>query len=265
MRLRFSTTLAAMGALAGLLLLDPPLHAARGGEPVASAPPPSAATAPAPPPPPTFPVRRTQIAVPENNPLELYPPRAPSLAAPLTLALHGKDMDPTDLCEAWSDQGRERSWLMCPAGNGAGGEEFDWSGSTEDRLSAIDAQLAAVDAVYGPLVDHGRGDVLVGFSRGGFLARDLVYARPGRFRGVVLLGAAVRLDPERLRAAGVRRVLLAAGDWDDARLTMERTAARLSARGVTARFVGLGPIGHVLPANLGQVMKDALAWVRAEG
>ncbi len=62
----------------------------------------------------------------------------------------------------------------------------------------------------------------------------------------------------------MRRVLLAAGDWDDARPTMKLTAARLAAHGVAARFVGLGPIGHVLPADLGRVMKDALAWVREE-
>src|SRR5262249_9768331 len=163
------------------------------------------------PPRPAFPPRRTQIGVPENNPLELYPPRSPSLAVPLTVALHGRDMDPIEMCEGWDTQ----SWLVCPAGNAPEGESFGWAGSTEERL-------AAVDTLYGPLVDHGRGDVLVGFSRGGFLARDLVYARPGRFRGVVLLGAAVRLDAERLRAAGVRRVLLAAGEHDEARPTMER-------------------------------------------
>jgi hypothetical protein len=81
---------------------------------------------------------------------------------------------------------------------------------------------------------------------------------------MVLLGAAVRLDAERLRAAGVRRVLLAAGEHDEARPTMERTASRLASRGLPARFVGLGPIFHQLPADLGRVMRDALSWVRAE-
>jgi predicted esterase len=261
----FLRTLAFLSALAGVLLVDPPIHAARADEAVVSTPPPPAAPMAEPPPRPTFPARRTQIAVPENNPIEIYPPGAPSLAAPLTVVLHGRDMDPVDMCEAWSDQGRARSWLVCPAGNGSEREDFDWTGPTEDRVAALDTQLAAVDALYGPLVDHAGGDVLVGFSRGGFLARDLVYARPGHFRGLILLGAAVRLDAERLRAAGVRRVLLAAGDWDDARSTMVLTAARLAARGIAARFVGLGAIGHVLPADLGRVMKDALSWVREEG
>jgi predicted esterase len=254
---------AALGALALTSLVDP--RARRAAEPPAPPLPPAAAPVEEAPPPPTFPQHRTQIAVPENNPLEIYPPRFPGSALPLTVALHGKDMDPVDLCEGWSAEGRAQSWLVCPAGNAPSREAFDWSGTVDERLAALDTQLAAVEAVYGPLVDHARGDVLVGFSRGGFLARDLVYARPGRFRGLVFLGAAVRLDPERLRAAGVRRVLLAAGDQDDARSTMQHTALRLAALGMPARFVGLGPIAHVLPKDLDRVMRDALAWVRAEG
>ncbi|MFT3776601.1 MAG: hypothetical protein QM820_65515 [Minicystis sp.] len=214
-----------------------------------------------------MPARRTQIAVPENNPLELYPPRTQATASPVTLALHGRDQDPIDLCEAWNDVGREGSWLACPAGNAPSESEeaFDWRGPTEDRIAALDAQMAAIDGVYGSLVDHGRGDVLVGFSRGAFLARDLAYARPGKFRGMVLLGAAVKLDADRLKAAGIRRVVLAAGDLDDARATMVHTADKLTARGIAARFIGLGPIHHALPPDLGRVMRDALAWVREGG
>ncbi|APR75345.1 Hypothetical protein A7982_00691 [Minicystis rosea] len=225
---------------------------------------PEAEYAPSPLPAPTVPGRRTQIGVPENNPIELYPPRAAMSAAPLTVALHGRDMDPIDLCEGWNDVGREKSWLACPAGNAPSEEAFDWRGPTEERIAALDEQMAAIDTVYGPLVSHERGDVLVGFSRGAFLARDLVYARPGRFRGMVLLGAAVKLDADRLRAAGIRRVVLAAGDHDDARATMIHTANRLSARGIKARFMGLGPIHHALPPDLARVMRDALAWVREE-
>ncbi len=244
--------------------LDPHLTHGGAGEPLPPVPVCAPVAAAEPPAPPEFPARRTQIGVPENNPMEVYPPERSLPAAPLTLALHGRDMDPLDMCDAWNDEGREKSWLVCPAGNTPDGETFDWGGSNEDRIAALDAQLAAVDSVYGPLVDHAHGDILVGFSRGAFLARDLVYARPGRFRGMVLLGAAVRFDPERLRAAGVKRVLLASGDYDDACSTMKHTTAFLASRGIESRFVSLGPIWHKLPADLGRVMRDALRWVREE-
>jgi predicted esterase len=254
---------AALGALALTYALDlnEPAPAGIG---VGATPAIAAAHAADPPPPRTFPAARSQIAVPENNPLELYPPRAPATAMPLTVALHGRDMDPLDMCERWNEQGRDHSWLACPAGNMPGGETFDWGGTSEERLAALDAQLNAIDSVYGELVDHDHGDVLVGFSRGAFMARDLAYAKPGRFRGMILLGAAVRLDAAELRAAGVRRVVLASGDKDEARATMQHTALRLAANGVLTRFVSLGPYYHVLPNDLGPVMREALTWVREE-
>jgi predicted esterase len=210
--------------------------------------------------PPSLPSARTQIGVPEQNPLELYPPTDGAKASPIVLALHGRDMDPIDMCERWSREGRAHGWLVCPAGNMPDKESFDWGGSSEERLAALDAQLAAVDVMYGSFVDH-RADVVVGFSRGAFLARDLVEARPGRFRAMIVLGAAVRLDAERLRASGIRRVLLACGDKDEARPTMTRTASRLAASGIETKFMSLGPIYHVLPEDLGRVMHTALAWV----
>jgi predicted esterase len=208
---------------------------------------------------------RTQIGVPDQSPLELYPPSTTAGALPLTLALHGRDMDPIDLCERWANVGQERGWLACPAGNKPEKEAFDWGGSADERLTALDAQLSAIDALYGQRLDRRLGDVIVGFSRGAFLARDLVEARPGRFRGMIVLGAAVRLDPDRLKASGVRRVLLACGDKDEARPTMTRTASRLAAGGVEARFMSLGPLYHVLPDDLAPVMRTALAWVNEQG
>jgi predicted esterase len=251
----------AAAVLATFLTAGSTAPSLRDGEPP-PAPAPAASIALPPPPAPTVPPRHTQLGVPENNPLELYPPQATSSGSPLTVALHGADQDPVDLCEAWNEAGRAKSWLICPAGNAPSGAAFDWGGPTEERIAAVDAQLAAVDEVYGPLVAHDRGDVLVGFSRGAFLARDLVYARPGRFRGMILLGAAVTLDPARLKAAGIQRVVLASGELDGARASMAHTAEKLSAHGLPARFFSLGKIYHALPPDLGRVMREALAWIR---
>jgi len=201
---------------------------------------------------------------------ELYPPifgidlRAPApRRVPLTVMLHGACMDPVSTCEFWSSGGREKSFLACPEGNVACGAAFDWAGPTEDRIAAVDASLAAIDRTYASLLDH-EGDVLIGFSRGAFLARELVYARPGRFRGVIFIGAAFVPDPSRFLASGVRRVVFASGDLDGARPTMRRAAAILEARGLTTRFVSLGRIYHALPANLADIMRDQIRWIREE-
>src|SRR5262249_48243195 len=160
-----------------------------------------------------MPTELVEVRSETGAPVEVYPPLAAKKpAAPLVVMLHGMCSDPRSTCDFWSNAGREGSWLVCPAGNGTCGDAFDWSGPAEARANGVDAGMRAMERAFQPLVDHEPGDVLVGFSRGAFLARDMIYARPGRFRGVVLLGAALKPDAARFLAAGVHRVVLAAGD-----------------------------------------------------
>jgi predicted esterase len=216
----------------------------------------------------SMPATRRTLAGPEGRPIHAYPPlpegsssRAP--ARPVVLMLHGMCGEALALCDGWSDGGRERAWLVCPTGNGACGGAADWKGTGEEKAAWLDAGVAELDAAFGASLDHAQGDVISGFSRGAFVARDVVYARPGRYRGAILIGAALTPDPARFKAAGIRRVVLAAGDFDGARPTMQRAAAQLTAGGVPGRYISLGPIGHALPRDLEARFRDALAWVRA--
>jgi predicted esterase len=184
---------------------------------------------------------------------------------PLVLMLHGMCGEPRSVCEHWSEGGRHGSWLVCPRGNVPCGEDFDWRGDGEEKARHLDAAAASVRARFGALVAPAGDDVLIGFSRGAFVARDVAYARPGRYRGLILIGAALSPDPERLRAAGIARVVLASGDHDGARPTMIQATAKLIRAGVDARFVSTGPIYHQLPANLDEILAPAIAWIRAAG
>jgi hypothetical protein len=78
----------------------------------------------------------------------------------------------------------------------------------------------------------------------------------------VLLSMHLELDAARLRAAGVRRVVLGAGDKDGARDGMRALAIRTDAAGLPTRFVSLGPVGHEFPSDMDARMCDAIAWVR---
>jgi predicted esterase len=178
------------------------------------------------------------------------------------MMLHGMCGDPLSVCDFWNQAGREGSWLVCPGGNVACGGARDWAGSGEVKAAALDESLAVVDKAYGSFIDHSQGDILIGYSRGAFVARDVVYARPGRFRGLILLGALMRPDAARLKASGVRRVVFAAGEWDMARPAMVRSAAALTGAGLPSRYVSLGKIGHALPDNLEAILRGALRWIR---
>ncbi|MEJ7733955.1 MAG: hypothetical protein WKG00_32765 [Polyangiaceae bacterium] len=189
----------------------------------------------------------------------------PPGGAPTFLFLHGMCSIPTRPCGYWEQAGRAGTFLVCPVGNGHCGGLADWEGSGEDKAAHLDAARAAVRARFGDGMRADGDDVLVGFSRGAFVARDVVHVRPGIWRGVVLIGARFQPDAARFLAAGVRRVVLAAGDYDEAAPTMKRAAAQLSASGLPARFVSLGPIGHLLPPDVGTLLARELAWVRGEG
>lgn len=184
--------------------------------------------------------------------------------ASIVMMLHGMCSDALATCDYWNRAGREGSFLLCPVGNGRCGEWPDWRGSSEEKAQFLDGVLAATASSYGQHLAPPGGDILIGFSRGAFVARDVAYARPGRYRGLILIGAALKPDPQRLRASGIRRVVLAAGDYDCARPTMQLAAARLNAAGLPSRYVSTGKIWHQLPADLEAILRDAIAWIRAE-
>ncbi len=196
--------------------------------------------------------------------VDLYPPLDVAMErAPLVVLLHGACGDPRD--GAWiQGAGRGKSFLACPAGNARCGDGYDWVGPTEARTSAVIAALSAVDKALGGRVDHAGGDILIGYSRGAYLARDLLTRRPGAFRGVVYIGAEIKPDAAGLRAAGIRRVVLASGNFDGAAKQMRATAATLAAQGLPARFVSFGPMGHGWPAEIDAILGEAIAWIRED-
>jgi predicted esterase len=210
---------------------------------------------PAPPPAPTGPLHfeadgRPVVALPgEGGP-----------SAPVTVVLHGMCTDVEALCALVAAADPGASHLVCPRGNAScQGGAPDWTGPPAARALVVDAALAAFEREV-PASRAGRPVVLAGYSRGAFTARDLAYLRPGRFGALVLLSAAVAPDPARLAASGVKRVVLASGDFDGSRATMERSARALTAAGIPARFVSLGKIGHWLPPDLEACIGEHVRW-----
>lgn len=221
---------------------------------------------------PTFPAERALFEG-EHGLVVAFPPIASSAAmagasmtpvpVPLVLMLHGVCGVPTGGCRALGAAGRHDSWLVCPGGNVRCGGAYDWQGDGEEKARHIDAATDEVRERWPALVAAPGDDVLVGFSRGAFVARDVAYARPGRYKGLVLIGAALTPDPQRLLDNGVRRVVLASGDFDGARPTMLRAAAILKRGGVETRFTSTGRLWHQLPHDLDEQLAPHIAWIRA--
>ena len=196
-----------------------------------------------------------------------FPPAAASPSASATsrgtrsltvVYLHGIHGLPQNGCPWLRSGASELGWLVCPAANTQlSNGTFSWGGTVAAQREVVArAERAAQESG----ADPDAANVLVGFSQGAYVALDLVHAHLGRVRGLVLIGADVAPSRAMLEAAGVSRIVLAAGDLDGASAPMKRAAARLVREGMDARFVSLGPIGHSYETTEKEALRDAIVW-----
>jgi predicted esterase len=193
-----------------------------------------------------------------------YAPAQTARARPAIVYLHGMWASPEDSCPLFESAATPFGFLVCPRGNAPNGDAGAmWSGTPADAARSVHAALDAAAALAPGKLEQVRDGTLLGYSNGAYFAASLAQAEPGHWSGLVLMGMKLDLDDTALRRAGVRRVVLAAGEQDGARASMEALAAKLDAAGFPARFLSLGPGGHAFPPpGFGSVMCEAIAWVR---
>jgi predicted esterase len=218
----------------------------------------------APPAPPASNAARPRLESPAwiNDRTLVFPPSDSSAPRPLVLMLHGMCDAPQNECGYFHQGARDAGYLVCPRANIAcGGGGFQWAADPKvlDPLlaSSIDAVRNAVD------LDEKGDNVLVGFSQGAFRGVDAATRSGVHFSGLVLIAASITPDVARLKAAGVRRVWLTAGDFDGSKNAMIRATKLLVAGGIEAKFVSLGRVGHTFPSDMAARMETAISWVRA--
>jgi predicted esterase len=114
-------------------------------------------------------------------------------------------------------------------------------------------------------VDASASRVLVGFSLGGIAAVQIAQGSSGLYEGLVVVASQVHPDAGLLEKAGVKRVVLAAGDLDMTSAPLQEDARRLAAQGLPTRFVSLGHFGHGYPADMEARMHEPMEWVAGGG
>jgi hypothetical protein len=187
-----------------------------------------------------------------------FPPRATSTSKLTVVYLHGIHGRAENGCPWLREGASEIGWLVCPDANEhLSNDTFSWAGSVADQRAVV---ARAEHAAQTQGADPEAPGVIVGFSQGAYVALDLVHARLGRYRGLVLIGADVEPSRAVLSAAGVDRIVLAAGDLDASSAPMKRAAERLRREGVLVRFVTLGRIGHSYQTTDPDTLRDAIAW-----
>jgi predicted esterase len=192
----------------------------------------------------------------------IYPAKRPG-ARPVTVVLHGMCGEPRRTCAHFAEQITEREHLVCPRANRrCDGGGASWS--QVDFAAPVGRAVARAESALGDRVDVSGGRTLIGYSLGAYRAAELLQQPSAGYRRALLIGARVVLDSRRLRESGVTRVLLAAGAWDMTYQPMQREAVRLTRAGVSARFLGLGPVGHAFTPSFGRYLERACAWLSGE-
>jgi predicted esterase len=192
-----------------------------------------------------------------------YAPADASVPRPAIVFLHGMWSSPEDACPSFESAASPFGFLVCPRGNAPLGDGKMWAGTYADAARNIHAALDAAASLAPPgRLDRTGGGTVLGFSNGAYFAAEVALHEPGKWTGLVLISMKLDLDVHALQAAGVRRVMLAAGDADEARSGMQLLAQRLNTPEVEARFTSLGAVGHGFPPDMSQRMCEAIAWVR---
>jgi hypothetical protein len=185
----------------------------------------------------------------------------------LLAAIHGVCTPPSYVCGEWENAASDHGLLVCPTGNSSCGPEGTGGPTWEGPFSGIDADLElSVEAVRQRLVPSltHAGAVLVGYSRGGYVAVITAVRHPGRWPFLIINEADVDLTVPMLRGAGVRAVALIAGEWGTQLTGERRTAAALMAEGYPARVWVMGKTGHPYSADIDAIMQEALDFVLSQ-
>jgi predicted esterase len=194
----------------------------------------------------------------------VYPPQlreASEAPRPVTVMLHGMCGHPQSACAPFVDVSTSRGWLVCPRGEDVcgGGTRWRLNGPDDGRL--VEGSVRALVRAHDGEVDASAPRVLVGFSLGGIAAVQIAQASTNQYGGLVVVASQVHPDAALLKKAGVKRVVLAAGDFDMTSAPLQEDARRLAANGVATRFVSLGRFGHGYPPDMEQRMHEPMVWV----
>jgi predicted esterase len=207
-----------------------------------------------------------EAEAPANGKAFVYPPRDASEAArPVTVMLHGMCGHPQSACAPFVDVSTTRGWLVCPRGEDPCGGGTRWRLHGPDDGQLVEASVRATVREHAGQVDASAPRVLVGFSLGGIAAVQIAQGSSGVYEGLVVVASQVHPDAGLLEKAGVKRVVLAAGDLDITSAPLQEDARRLAAQGLPTRFVSLGHFGHGYPADMEARMHQPMEWVAGGG
>jgi predicted esterase len=174
---------------------------------------------------------------------------------PIILYLHGRGGNPLEDCRKWARAARPLGWVVCPQGPGqtdSGGRT--WNSDVETAKRIIHATVVALQDKYPGRV-RSRGDILVGFSEGAFIAQQVGASDPMHWNRWLILAANDQywlgssqqlLEQNHTR---IRRVFLMTGEEDQVAENTKRAGEMLKDAHIRVRVKIEPGLGHEVPAD----------------
>ncbi|MGH7271531.1 MAG: alpha/beta hydrolase [Polyangiaceae bacterium] len=171
------------------------------------------------------------------------------------LYLHGRGGNAFEDCRKWARVARQFGWVVCPQGpetTESGGHSWGNDAETANRI--VDATLASLREKYKGRVNS-RGNILIGFSEGAFVAQQIGMRDPSRFSRWLILAAndqywlgdaAQILEKNRSK---IRRVYLFTGENDEVAENTKRAGQMLKSAHIRVKVRIVPGLGHEVPGD----------------
>jgi predicted esterase len=183
-----------------------------------------------------------------------YRPKGHGLK-PVIVYLHGRGNNPEDDCRNWAKVATQFGWVLCPQGpEDRGGGARAWNNNAALGEEIVSKSLSALHAKYRGRVQT-RGNVLIGFSEGAFVAMQLGIHQPKTWNRWLILAAndqywlgdaGAKLHDER---RDIRKVYLLTGENDGVAENTTRVGELVKAQKIPVRVKIAPGMGHEVPGD----------------
>jgi predicted esterase len=210
-----------------------------------------------------------RLEVPGQADAFYYRPRGKGLK-PVIIYLHGRGGNPEEDCRKWAKVATQFGWVLCPQGpEDRGGGSRSWANNPTAGKEVIDNSLAALREKYKHRVQT-RGNILVGFSEGAFIAMQVGLRDPKTWSRWLILAANDQYwwgDAQGLlhdNHKAIRRVYLLTGENDGVAENTARVGEMVKAEKIPVRVKIAPGMGHEVPGDrMISTYRRPLAWLSA--
>ena len=181
--------------------------------------------------------------------------------APLAVYLHAMCGAPDHFALTLENAISPHAALLIPEANRPCASGAMWSGDGNSLSSLVESSVERAEGAASSNFDRNAPRMVIGFSQGAAVALRIAKQSPGRYRSLLLIAMQVDTSADELKLAGVDRIVLAAGNRDGSKASMQQLTAQLSREGFPARFVVLGEAGHWIPLDGNELLREPIAWL----